>query len=168
MTAADTVLNAETQRALRRRVRQLKMVAVGGLVAIVLFGAAGLSATSSVPWQLSVVVTVVVAVALPVAVPYAMLRVYGLAHRDVLYVAKRAYREVAAEIIALSGTSTVSVAFGESGTDTDETADSVSHSPVEAGPDDTTTGFESGESADGSSIAHETSQTEPTPTETNS
>jgi hypothetical protein len=80
------------------------MAAVGGFTAIVLFGVAGFSAMLSVPWQLSVVVTVAVTVVVPIAVPYAMLRVLGLSHSDVVYVGKRAYREGVAEVIALSGT----------------------------------------------------------------
>ena len=155
MSETDAVMNDETRRALGRRGRQVGMVVVGGIVAIVLFGVVGLAAILSVPWQLHLVVTIAVALALPVAVPYAMLRVYGLATRDVVFVAKRAYREIAAEIIALSGTSTVSGAFDESGTD--EAPGVASHSPVEDGSDDANPGFESGESTDESST-----ETDPT------
>lgn len=126
----DRVLNAETRRALARAARLVGVVIVGALTALVGLSLAAATAILSAPWQVYVAVTAIIALALPVAVPYAMLRVYGLAHRDVAYVGKRAYREVATEIIALSGTSPASVAFIES-TDTDETADSISHSPVE-------------------------------------
>jgi hypothetical protein len=113
MAETDAILNPETRRALRRRGRQAGMLVVGGLVAIVMFGVAGLAAILSVPWQLQLAVTVGVTVALPVGVPYAMLRVLGLSHRDVLYVAKQAYREGAAEAIALSGTRRTADVFGE-------------------------------------------------------
>jgi hypothetical protein len=113
MTETDAVLNAETRRALGRRVRQVGMLVVGGLVAIVIFGVAGLAAILSVPWQLHLAVTVGVTVAIPVAIPYAMLRVLGLSHRDVLYAGKQAYREGVAEAIALSGTRRTADVFGE-------------------------------------------------------
>lgn len=113
MAETDAVLNDETRRALRRRVRQISMVAVGAAVAIVLLSVAGLAAILSIPWQFSVALTAGVVVALPLAVPYAMLRVLGLSHRDVTYVGKQAYREAVAEAIALSGTQTLSPAFTE-------------------------------------------------------
>ncbi len=114
MPGTDAILNAETRRALRRRVRQVGMLVVGAAVVIVIFGVAGLAALLSVPWQLHLAVTVAVTVALPVAVPYAMLRVAGLSHRDVAYVGKQAYREVVAETIALSGTRQTADVFTES------------------------------------------------------
>jgi hypothetical protein len=89
------------------------MVVVGAAVAIVIFGVAGLAAILSVPWQLHLAVTVGVTVAVPVAIPYAMLRVLGLSHRDVLYAGKQAYREGVAEAIALSGTRRTANVFGE-------------------------------------------------------
>ena len=166
----DRVLNAETRRALARAARLVGVVIVGAFTAVVGLSPAAATAVLSAPWQLYVAVTAITALVLPIAVPYAMLRVYGLAHRDVMYVAKRAYREVVAETIALSGTSTASVAFVEASSDTDgesdndESEDCGSHSPVEGGSDDATPGFESGESADESSIAHETADTtEPKP-----
>jgi hypothetical protein len=164
----DRVLNAETRRALGHAARLVGVVVVGALTVVITLSLAAATAMVSAPWQLYVAVTAIVATVLPVAVPYAMLRVYGLAHRDVVYVGKRAYREIAVEIIALSGTPPTSVAFVESSadtdTDTDETADSVSHSPVEDGSDGTDPGFESEESANESSIAHETADTtEPKP-----
>lgn len=110
----DAVLNAETRRALRRRGRQVGMVVVGAAVALVIFGVAGLAAILSVPWQLHLALTVGVTVAIPVGVPYAMLRVGGLSHRDVLYVGKQAYREGVAEAIALTGTRRTADVFGES------------------------------------------------------
>lgn len=113
MTETDAILNAETRRALQRRGRQVGMVVVGAAVAIVIFGVAGVAAILSVPWQLHLTVTLGVAVAIPVAVPYAMLRVLGLSHRDVLYVAKQAYREGVAEAIALSGMRRTADVFGE-------------------------------------------------------
>ena len=159
----DRVLNAETRRALGHAARLVGVIVVGALTVVITLSLAAATAMLSAPWQLYVAVTAIVAAVLPVAVPYAMLRVYGLAHRDVVYVAKRAYREIAVEIIALSGTPPASVAFVES-TDTDETADSVSHSPVEDGSDGADPGFESERSADESSIAHETADTtEPKP-----
>ena len=161
----DRVLNAETRRALGHVARLIGVAVIGALTVIATLSLAAATALLSMPWQVYVAATAIVAAVLPVAVPYAMLRVYGLAHRDVHYVAKRAYREIAVEIIALSGTAPASVASIEStDTDTDETADSVSHSPVKGGSDDATSGFESGESADESSIAHETADTiEPEP-----
>lgn len=84
MTESDAVLNDETRRALRWRGRQIGMVVIGA------------------------------AVALPLAVPYAMLRVLGLSHRDVLYVGKQAYRETVVEVIALSGTQQTADVFTES------------------------------------------------------
>ena len=162
----DRVLNAETRRALGHVARLIGVAIIGALTAIVALSLAAATAMLSMPWQVYVAVTAIVATVLPIAVPYTMLRVYGLAHRDVVYVAKRAYREITAEIIALSGTSPASVAFVESSTDTDtdETANSVSHSPVEDGSDGTDPGFESEESADENSIAHETADTtEPKP-----
>ncbi|EMA54787.1 hypothetical protein [Halococcus salifodinae] len=155
----DRVLNAETRRALRRAARLFGVAAVGMLTAAAVLSLTAATAILSAPWQLHLAVTVIVALALPVAVPYAMLRVYGLAHRDVVYIAKQAYREAAAEIIALSGTSTVSVAFDEASAGTDEAVDAASHSPVEDGSDETSPGFESDESADESSIGHETTET---------
>ena len=152
----DRVFNSETQRALRRAARLFGVAAIGVLTAVIILSLAAATAILSPPWQLHVAVTVIVTLALPVAVPYAMLRVYGLANRDVVYVAKRAYRETVAEIIALSGTSTASVAFDESG-GTAEATDGASHSPVESGSDDATPGFESGESTDESST-----ETDPT------
>ncbi|HET7324721.1 MAG TPA: hypothetical protein VFJ06_10345 [Halococcus sp.] len=113
MADTDAVMNAETRRALRRRGRQIGMVAIGVAVAIVLFGVAGLAAILSIPWQLSRALTVGVTVALPLAVPYAMLRVLGLSHRDVIYVGRQAYREVVAEVIALSGTQQTAAVFTE-------------------------------------------------------
>jgi hypothetical protein len=110
----DRVLNPETRRALGRRVRQAGMLVVGALVAIVIFGVAGLAAILSVPWQLSLAVTVGAAVTVPVVVPYAMLRVLGLSHQDVLYVGKQAHREAVAEVIALSGTRETADVFTES------------------------------------------------------
>ena len=169
----DRVLNAETRRALGHAARLVGVVVVGAFTVIVALALAAATAMLSMPWQVYVAVTAIVAIVLPVAVPYAMLRVYGLAHRDVHYVAKRAYREIAVEIIALSGTAPTSVSFiGSTDTDTDanpesgagETADSVSHSPVEADPDGADPGFESEESTAESSIAHETADTtEPKP-----
>ena len=161
----DRVLNAETRRALSRAARLVGVVIVGVFTAVVGLSLAAATVMLSAPWQLYVVVTAIVAFVLPIAVPYAMLRVYGLAHRDVVYVAKRAYREVVAEIIALSGTSTASYAFVEASSDTDgesdtdESGDSGTHNPVEGSPDDATPGFESGESADESSIANEIADT---------
>jgi hypothetical protein len=166
----DRVLNAETRRALGHAARLIGVVVVGALTVVITLSLAATTAILSAPWQLYVAVTALVVAVLPVAMPYTMLRVYGLAHRDVVYVGKRAYREIAVEIIALSGTPPTSVAFVESsadtdtGTNTDETADSVSHSPVEDGSDGADPGFESGESTDESSIAHETADTtEPKP-----
>jgi hypothetical protein len=109
----DRVLNPETRRALVRRVRQAGMLVVGALVAIVIFGVAGLAAILSIPWQLSLALMASVTVAVPVAVPYAMLRVLGLSHQDVLYVGKQAYREGVAEVIALSGTRETADVFTE-------------------------------------------------------
>jgi hypothetical protein len=161
----DRVLNAETRRALRRAARLFGVAAVGMLTAVITLSLAAATAILSPPWQLHVAVTVIVGLALPVAIPYAMLRVYGLANRDMVYVAKRAYREVVAEIIALSGTSTASVAFDESGTA--EAADGASHSPEEGGSDDAIPGSESGESTDKSSTDSEPTdlhqQTDPQP-----
>lgn len=114
MSDNDAVLNGETRRALRWRGRQIGMVAVGAAVALALFGVAGLAATLSIPWQLALALTAGVTVALPFAVPYAMLCVLGLSHRDVLYVGKQAYREVIAEVIALSGTQQTADVFTES------------------------------------------------------
>ncbi|GAA0459875.1 hypothetical protein MUK72_17775 (plasmid) [Halococcus dombrowskii] len=163
----DRVLNAETRRALGHAARLVGVVVVGALTVAITLSLAAATAMLSMPWQLYVAVTAIIATVLPVAVPYAMLRVYGLAHRDVVYVAKQAYREIAVEIIALSGTAPTSIAFVEStdaSTVTDETADSVSHNPVEADPDRADPGFESEESTDESSIAHETADTtEPKP-----
>jgi hypothetical protein len=133
MAETDAVMNAETRRALRRRGRQVGMVVVGAVVAIVLFGVAGLAAILSVPWQLQVGVTVGVTVAVPVGVSYAMLRVLGLAHRDVLYVGKQAYREGVAEAIALSRTRHTADVFGE-GTSEIGTGD-----PAEAAESDEST-----------------------------
>ena len=147
MTGSDTVLNAETQRALRRRVRQLKIAAVGGLTAIVLLGVAGLSAMSSVPWQLSVVVTVGITVAVPVAVLYAMLRVLGLSHRDAIFVGKRACREGVAEAIALSGTGRTADVFTEPETAGDaESGDAEGEKGGEESGEEA--GEESGEESD--------------------
>jgi hypothetical protein len=115
----DRVLNAETRRALRRAARLVGVAAVGVLTAAITLSFAAASAILSVPWQLHVAVTVIVALALLVVVPYAMLRVYGLATRDVVFVAKRASREIVAEIIFLSGPSTDSGAFDEYETKTD-------------------------------------------------
>lgn len=109
----DRVLNAETRRALARAARLIGVAAVGVLTAAITLLFAVASAILAAPWQLHVAVTVIVALALPIAVPYAMLRVYGLAHRDVVYVAKRAYREVIAETIALSGSRTAADVFTE-------------------------------------------------------
>ncbi|GAA0464664.1 hypothetical protein MUK72_19285 (plasmid) [Halococcus dombrowskii] len=161
----DQVLNAETRRALGHAARLIGVAVIGALTVIVALALAAATAILSAPWQLYVAVTAIIAIVLPVAVPYTMLRVYGLAHRDVVYVAKRAYREITVEIIALSGTSPASVAFiGSTDTDTDDAADSGSHNPVEDGSDDATPGFESEESAAESSIAHETADTtEPEP-----
>ena len=162
----DRVLNAETRRALGHAARLVGVAVIGALTVIVALSLAAATAMLSMPWQVYVAVTAIVAITLPVAVPYAMLRVYGLAHRDVVYVAKQAYREIAVEIIALSGTAPTSVSFIGSSTDTDadETADSVSHSPVEDGSDRADPGFESEESAAESSIARETADTtEPEP-----
>lgn len=125
MAETDAVMNAETRRALRRRVRQVGMVVVGAAVAIVLFGVAGLAAILSVPWEISLVLTVGVTVAIPVGVPYAMLRVLGLSHQDVLYVGKQAYREGVAEVIALSGTRKTADVFGERESRTSEPAESA-------------------------------------------
>jgi hypothetical protein len=113
----DRVFNSETRRALRHAVRLLGVAALGALTAAAVLALAAATAVLSVPWQLHVGVTAAVALVLPVAVSYAMLRTYGLAHRDTVYVAKQVYRETAAEIVALSGASTVSAAFDESGTD---------------------------------------------------
>jgi hypothetical protein len=147
MTETDAVLNAETRRALGRRVRQGGMVVVGAAVAIVIFGVAGLAAILSLPWQLSLAVTVGATVAVPVGVPYAMLRVLGLSHRDVLYAGKQAYREGVAEAIALSGTRRTADVFGEreseSGTGTDEEAAESDESPS---PDEMSTDKSSTES----------------------
>lgn len=163
----DRVLNAETRRALGHAVRLIGVVVIGALTVIVALSLAAATAMLSMPWQVYVAVTAIVAITLPVAVPYGILRVYGLAHRDVVYVAKQAYREIAVEIIALSGTAPTSIAFVEStdtSTDADETADSVSHNPVEDGSGGADPGFESEESTDESSIAHETADTtEPKP-----
>jgi hypothetical protein len=148
MAETDAVLNAETRRALRRRGQQAGILVVGGLVAIVIFGVAGLAAMLSVPWQLQLAVTVGVTVAIPVGVPYAMLRVLGLSHRDVLYVGKQAYREGAAEAIALSGTRRTADVFSEpasaSGADTPaEAAESAeSPSPDEIDPNESSTEIE--------------------------
>ena len=125
MAETDAVLNAETRRALRRRVRQLSMVAVGSLVAIVISGVAGLAAMFSVPWQLHLAVTVGVTVAIPVGVPYVMLRVLGLSHQDVLYVGKQAYQEGVAETIALSGTRRTADVFGGSESATGDPAEAT-------------------------------------------
>lgn len=114
MAETDAVLNPESRRALRRRGRQAGMLAVGAAVAIVIFGVAGVAAILSVPWQLQLGVTVGVTVAVPIVVPYAVLRVYGLSHRDVIFVGKQAYREGAAEATALSGTRRTLNVFGES------------------------------------------------------
>jgi hypothetical protein len=122
----DRVLNPETRRALGRRVRQGGMVVVGVVVAIMIFGVAGLAAVLSVPWQLSLAVTVGVAVAVPAAVPYTMLRVLGLSHQDVLYVGKQAYREAVAEATALSGTRKTADVFTKS------TSESGTGDPAEA------------------------------------
>ena len=116
MSETDAVMNAETRRALRRRGRQVGMVVVGTLVAIVIFGVAGLAAILSIPWQLSLAVTVGVTVAIPVAVPYAMLRVFGLSHYDVIFIGKRAYREVSAEIVARRVSQTRTGVFADSET----------------------------------------------------
>ena len=161
----DRVLNAETRRALGHAARLVGVAVVGAFTVIVALSLAAATAMLSMPWQVYVAVTAIIAIALPVAVPYAMLRVYGLAHRDVVYVAKQAYREIAVEIIALSGTAPTSVAFiGSTDTDTDGSEDSVSHNPVEADPDGADPGFESEESTAESSIAHETADTtEPKP-----
>ena len=161
----DRVLNAETRRALAHTARLAGVAIIGALTVIIGLSLAAATALLSAPWQAYVAVTAIVALALPVAMPYAMLRVYGLAHRDVVYVAKRAYREITVEIIALGGTGPASVAFIRS-TDagTDETTDSVSHSPVEGDSDDADPGFEGEESTDESSIGHETANaTEPKP-----
>lgn len=147
----DRVLNPETRRALGRRVRQVGMVVVGGLVAIVIFGVAGLAAILSVPWQLHFAITVGVAVAVPVAVPYAMLRVGGLSHRDVLYVAKKAYREGVAEAIALSGTR--------------RTADVFSESTSESETGDLAEAVESGENPPADEMDTDESSTESEPTD---
>jgi hypothetical protein len=114
MTDADAVMNDETRRALGRRVRQGGMLVVGAAVAIVLFGVAGLAAILSIPWQLSLALTAGVTVAIPAAVPYAMLRVVGLSHQDVLYVGKQAYREGVTEVVALSGMRETADVFTES------------------------------------------------------
>jgi hypothetical protein len=140
MTETDAILNAETRRALGRRVRQVGMLVVGGLVAIVIFGVAGLAAILSVPWQLHLAVTVGVTVAIPVAIPYAMLRVLGLSHRDVLYAGKQAYREGVAEAIALSGTRRTADVFRERESGTGEAAESgESPSPDEIDTDESST-----------------------------
>ena len=128
----DRIFNSETHRALRRAARLFGVAAVGVLTAVVILSLAAATAILSPPWQLHVAVTVIVALAFPVAVPYAMLRVYGLVNRDVVYVAKQAYREVIAEIVALSGTSTASVAFDESGTV--EATDGASTALTRTGP----------------------------------
>ena len=125
MAETDAVMNAETRRALRRRGRQIGMVVVGGFVAIVIFGVAGLAAILSVPWQLHLALTVGIAVAVPVAVPYAMLRVGGLSHRDVLYVGKQAYREGVAEAITLSGTRRTADVFTEDESGTGDPAEAA-------------------------------------------
>ena len=139
----DRVLNPETRRALGRRVRQVGMVVVGGLVAIVLFGVAGLAAALSVPWQLHLALTVGVTVAIPVGVPYAMLRVLGLSHRGVLYVGKQAYRECVAEVGALSGTRKTADVFGKSEIGTGEAAESDENpSSDEIDTDESSTGSE--------------------------
>jgi hypothetical protein len=145
----DRVLNPETRRALGRRVRQIGMVVVGAVVAIVLFGVAGLAAILSVPWQLSLAVTVGVAVAVPTAVPYTMLRVLGLSHRDVLYVGKQAYREGVAEAIALSGTRRTADVFTES----------------ESGTGDPAEAAESGENPSADEMETDESSTESEPTD---
>ena len=129
MAETDAVLNAETRRALRRRVRQVGMVAVGAAVAIVIFGVTGLAAILSVPWQLQLALAVGVAVAIPVAVPYVMLRVLGLSHRDVLYVGKQAYQEGVAEAIALSGTRRTADVFGENEGEIVEAAENSANPP---------------------------------------
>ena len=161
----DRVLNAETQRALRRAARLFGVAAVGVLTAVITLSLAAATAILSPLWQLHVAVTVIVALTLPVAVPYAMLRVYGLANRDVVYVAKQAYREIIAEIVALSGTSTASVAFGESGTA--EATNGALHSPDKDGSDDAIPRTESGEPTDESSTESEPTDshqhTEPQP-----
>jgi hypothetical protein len=151
MTETDAVLNAETRRALGRRVRQCGMLVVGGLIAIVIFGVAGLAAILSVPWQLHLAVTVGVTVAIPVVVPYAMLRVLGLSHRDVLYAGKQAYREGVAEAIALSGTRRTADVFrestNESGTGTETgTDEEAAESDESPSPDEMSTDKSSTES----------------------
>ncbi|WP_152424567.1 hypothetical protein [Halococcus salifodinae] len=114
MAETDSVLNSETRRALRRRGRQAGMLAIGAAVAIVIYGVAGVAAILSVPWQLQLGVTVGVTVVIPIAVPYAVLRVYGLSHRDVIFVGKRAYREGVAEATTFSTTRRTLDVFGES------------------------------------------------------
>jgi hypothetical protein len=128
----DRVLNPETRRALGRRVRQGGMLVVGALVAIVVFGVAGLAAILSIPWQLSLALTTGVTVAIPVAVPYAMLRVLGLSHQDVLYVGKQAYREAVTEAIALSGTQQTADVFTESIALGEETEDGNTNESAES------------------------------------
>jgi hypothetical protein len=138
MAETDAVLNAETRRALRRRGRQGGMVVVGAVVTIVIFGVAGLAAILSVPWQLHLAVTVGVTVAIPVAVPYAMLRVLGLSHQDVLYVGKQAYQEGVAEVIALGRTQRTANVFEES-TSESGTSEETENSPPGNGERDSTT-----------------------------
>ena len=161
----DRIFNSETRRALRRAARLFGVAAVGVLTAVIALSLAAATAILSPPWQLHVAVTVIVALALSVAVPYAMLRVYGLANRDIVYIAKQAYREVIAEIVALSGTSTASGAFDESGIA--EATDGASHSPDRDGSDDAIPRTESGESTDESSTESEPTDsrqhTEPQP-----
>jgi hypothetical protein len=142
MADTDAVMNDETRRALQRRVRQIGMVVVGAAVAIVIFGVAGLAAILSIPWQLSLALTTGVTFAIPVAVPYAMLRVLGLSHQDVLYVGKQAYREAVAEVIALSGTRETADVFTESIALGEETENSPSEAE-EMNADESSTESES-------------------------
>lgn len=144
MTGTDAILNAETRRALRQRVRQVGMLVVGAAIAIVLFGVAGLAAMLSIPWQLSLALTTGVTVAIPVAVPYAMLRVVGLSHRDVLYVGKQACREGVAEVIALSGTQqTADVFTADNALDAETENSSPEAETEEMDADETSTDNES-------------------------
>jgi hypothetical protein len=138
MTDADAVMNDETRRALWRRIRQAGMLVVGALVAIVIFGVAGLAAILSVPWQLSLALTAGVTVAIPAAVPYAMLRMLGLSHQDVLYVGKQVYREGVAEVIALSGTRKTADVFTKS-IALDEETESSSSEAKEMDAEETST-----------------------------
>jgi hypothetical protein len=93
MTETDSILNAETRRALRAWGRKLSAVGAGVLTALLMLIPPAVTAMRPAGVLFHLAVTLTVSLSLPVMASYVAVRTYGLSHHEAVSVGKQAVRE---------------------------------------------------------------------------